>query len=460
MIDARRGYLETHAREAALPVTASLSTMGKLFIAILLIAVFEGAMRKWVSLDWTTPLVLLRDTLAVWGALLGIRSGRMNGNVKSAQALWLWSAMVVLWGLLQLIVNGSSPVVLAVGIRFWLLYLWFAYAAAILLTATDFRFIGRVLLGLLLLLVPLAVMQYYAPPTDILNKTLDDDMTGVFLVVQGVVRTTATFSFALGYSTFLAIATPFLLALLEPGYRVPGGKWIPRLLIFVLSVGTLVSGSRSALLMFGGMLFVFVICSFLYSRMARMDNFILRFPLLLAVLVAASYVSINAVDTMQQRFELAAESEDFSMRLEDMFVGESVAYEEWSFLGEGIGGGTNFAAVEATGQRGFMLAETESARILLEGGLLGAVFIGLKLVVIFLGGRQSWKIARSSGDILPLMLWVTLAIALLTWSIIGQLTVNVLGCLLLGLSIASLRPGMTGAVSGARAGRPAGVPQN
>lgn len=420
--------------------------MGKLFIAILLIAVFEGAMRKWVSIDWTVPLVLLRDCLAFYGAILGIRSGEMGKNIKGAQALWLWSAIVVLWGLLQLIVNESSPVVLAVGVRFWLLYLWFAYAAAITLTAADFRYIGKVLIWLAVLMVPLAVMQYYAPPTDVLNKALDDDTTGVFLVVAGVVRTTATFSFALGYSTYLAIVTPFVLALLEPGYRARGGWWMARILIFVLSVGTLVSGSRSALLMFGGMLFVFVICTFLFSRMARMDNFILRFPLLLAVLVAASYFFINAADTLQQRFELAAESEDISMRVEDMFLGEAVAYEQWTFLGEGIGAGTNFAAVEETGERGFMLAETETARTLLEGGLIGVAFIGLKLLVIFLGLRRSLVIARSSGDILPLMLWVTLAIALLAWSIIGQLTVNVLGCLLLGLGIASLRPGLTGAV--------------
>lgn len=89
--------------------------------------------------------------------------------------------------------------------------------------------------------------------------------------------------------------------------------------------------------------------------------------------------------------------------------------------------------------RAFLLAETETAATILERGLLGFVFIGLELMVIATGLRKSWSIVKLSSSTLPLLLWMTTSLALLFWSTIGKLTVNVLGYLLLSLSISSIR---------------------
>lgn len=447
MIAPRRAGLKTKLAKTPPVVAAKITptTMGKLFVAILLIAVFEGAIRKWVTPALTNPLVLLRDGLALYCLFWALKTGKMHGGQKGAQALWLWTALVVLWGLFQLMINQSSPLIYIVGLRFWLLYLWFAYAAAVSMSQDDFRYISKTLLWLVLLMAPLAVLQFSLPPSAFLNKQVDGDEEKVFLAIAGVVRTTGTFSFTLGYTTLLAIFTPVVLSLLAPGIRLWGKSWAPKALVFALAIGTMVSGSRSALIMFGLMFLVYMFVSVRYSKnnatvrkSAKGGSAVMLVGVVL-MLAVVPFIFSGAVDSSKQRFEEAAASEDLVDRVKVIFFGETGVYENLTLIGEGIGGGTNFASVITTGERTFLLAESEAGRVILEGGVLGFTYIGLKLMLIIFGLRRSLVIAKRTGNSLPLLLWSTLSIALLTWSIIGQLTVNALGFLLLSLGIASLR---------------------
>lgn len=416
--------------------------MGWLFVAILLIAIFEGAVRKWWSIDATPYLVLIRDCLALYGVIWAITHDKMKAFPLGERVLWWWTILLLCWGLMQLLVYQFSPLVLVVGFRFWLLYLWFAYAAAVSLTEAEYRYIAKVILWLMVLMTPLAVVQFNLPPSDFLNKQLDDDQLAVFRVTADIVRTTGTFSFALGYSTFLALANPFVFAMFVPGARHWGSKWLAAALFFVLAIATGVSGSRGALLMFASMAAIYTVTALAYAIAYRKASILFVGLAVLSILFWVSRILSNAVDAMQERIELASEVEDFSDRVATTFIGEINAYGDLSLIGHGIGAGNNFAAVETIGERGFLLAETETARTILEGGLIGFVFIALKILVIIYGLWQSLRIVRLNRDALPLMLWVTLSVALLAWSIIGQLTVNVLGSLLFGLGLASLRLGL------------------
>ena len=120
-----------------------------------------------------------------------------------------------------------------------------------------------------------------------------------------------------------------------------------------------------------------------------------------------------------------------------IFFGEPLFYGEMTSIGYGIGAGTNFVGVLSETE--FSLGETESTRTIMEGGLLGVAFIGIKLLVTIIGLLKSARIAKLTGFLLPLLLWLTIALALFSWSIIGQLTVNALGYMLFGLGISALR---------------------
>lgn len=420
-------------------VNPRLSKIGKIFILILLIVVFEGAIRKWVSSALTGPLILLRDGLALYGIFSTIKTKRLRFKRVGAQLLKLWTYFFLGWGLLQLLVNQSSPFIYVVGIRFWLLYLWFSYAAAVSLTEYDFNFIGKTILILMIAMTPLVVMQHFLPPGAFLNKQLDGVQDDIFLVVTGIVRTTGTFSFTLGFTTLLALATPFVLCLLTPGSKLWNRKWMPKFCILALGISTVVSGSRGAIIFFGLMFGAYIVATLLYSKRSKKLAALFLIVVVGALLALVPYLFSTSMKANIERFESASQSENLSDRVIAMFTGETGIYKASTLIGSGVGVGTNFAGAAATGQRTFLLAETEAARTILEGGLLGLAFIGLKLMVISVGLRKSWSILKSTSNTLPLFLWLATTIALLSWSIIGQLTVNALGYMLFGLAIASLR---------------------
>lgn len=416
-----------------------LTTMGKLFVMVLLIVIFEGALRKWISSSLTNPIILLRDTIAFYGIIWAVKTKHLNFTQLAPRILWLWSFIVIFWGLLQLIINNSPILIFFIGTRFWLLYLWFAYAAAVALTEADFHFIKKTLVIILFGMVGLATIQHFLPPSAFINKQIDDDVKNVFLLTKNIVRTTGTFSFTLGYTVFLSITTPFILAQWDTKTTVLKNKWLPTINLLILGIGTMISGSRAAIIFFLLFYSMYILISLRYSKDSKKIRTLLILAVMTTGLALVPFIFSRATKGTYERFKSAAQLENFSDRIATMFFGEPLVYEKLPSIGHGIGLGTNFAAVVKTGSRAFLLAETETARTLLEGGILGIAFIGLKLLVIVLGLKKSIFIIKLSGNSLPFLLWTTTSIALLSWPIIGNLTVNALGYLLFGLALASLR---------------------
>ncbi len=443
MITAQRvGFKSRVGNSTAATYKIIPSKMGKIFVWILLIAVFEGALRKWVSTGFTIPLLLLRDGLAIYGTYWAFKTAKLKLTQQGTLTLLFWSILVLLWGLFQVVVTQNSPLVLIIGLRFWLLYLWFAYAAAMSITQNDFRYIISMIFKLLLIMLPLAIMQFYLPPSAFLNKQLDDDVKSVFTVTADIVRTTGTFTFTLGYTIFLSIVNPFVFSVLTPGSRVWRKKWMPNFLVLALATATIISGSRSALGMFTASFLVYSLVSLRYSKSAlQRSKTLVTILTMISLLSLVPFFLSRAVDANKERIEAANEVEDPIERVQGMFFGSHDTYDNFSFIGHGIGLGNNLSSFVVTGEQTFLLGETEADRIINEGGIFGFAYIGLKLIVIVIGLRKSFFIANKTGNSLPLMLWITLSVGLSSWQIIFQMTVNVFGYLLLGLGIASLRLG-------------------
>ena len=128
--------------------------------------------------------------------------------------MFAWSCLVLGWGLLQLVGGESSPIVMLIGLRFWLLYIWFAVAAAAAMNEADYRAAILAAALVMILLAPLAVLQHYSPPGARINTQVDGDEESVFVAVVGVVRTTGTFSFTSGYATYMAMVAPLVFGIL------------------------------------------------------------------------------------------------------------------------------------------------------------------------------------------------------------------------------------------------------
>jgi hypothetical protein len=414
------------------------TTFGTIFLMVLLVAVFEGAARKWVSGSLSLPLVLLRDLLALYGICYAMRHGGFTPARQAVRLLLLWSGVVCAWGLLQAIAGDGSLAIMLVGLRFWLLYVWFGVAAAQLLDAQDVEAICQTTLVLMVLMVPLVVLQHYTPPGSFLNRQVDGDEDKVFMLVGDIVRTTGTFSFTLGYTTFLAIATPIALQYVIGG----SGKrhWLYALVVMAsLLVSALMSGSRAPVLLLPGLFMVAALGMLVFGHGAARRRVLYWAGI--AVLLGAVGMTVfsDSVQGTIQRFQEASEAESFSERMETMFLGENEAYARQSLLGAGLGRGSNLASYLERGEISFMLSETETGRTIQEAGLLGYVYLALKCLVCAVGIWRAIGVARRTGSCFAILLWLVGTVCLMSWSLIGQLTANVLGFLFIGFTMAVTR---------------------
>ncbi|RYX88408.1 MAG: hypothetical protein EOO28_36225 [Comamonadaceae bacterium] len=416
-----------------------LTRMGRLAIGILLIVVLEGGVRKWLASSATLPLILLRDAMAAYGIFYAVSRGACRRQGAVTTILLLWTACVVGWGLLQLMLDQSNWGTYLIGLRFWLLYIWFGFAAACAMSEHDYKAATRVALGLLLVLVPLVALQYASAPGAFINRQVDGDESDIFLLVAGIVRPAATFSFTAGYVTFLAFIAPLVLSLVHLKKRNLRQLVFTLLVFMAFVVGSLMSGSRFAIISSAAMVALYVASTIIFTRGAKRARTLFVALVSVLLLVLVTFALKDVVSATQQRFEAAAEAEDFASRVLSMFIGEENIYAQFNWLGYGIGKGSNLASFFAQGQRTFVLAETETGRTLLEGGLLGYAFVALKM---FLGSAALLKalsIARGRAAILPILMWASLLFAALTWSATGQLTVNAMFGLLLAFGLLSLR---------------------
>ncbi|WP_218511901.1 hypothetical protein [Variovorax sp. dw_308] len=431
-----------NALTARMPLSMArpaLSRTGRLFIGVLLIVVFEGAVRKWGTSAATLPMILLRDAMAGYLIFHAWRSGHLRTYKNQTAVLLAWTCCVIAWGMLQVIVNDGNPIVFLIGLRFWLLYIWFGFAAASSMTEADFRIAMRTATVLLILLAPLVILQYASPPGARINTEVDSVDDQVFIVIAGVVRTTGTFSFTAGFSTFLGLVIPIALTVVAARKRTLTHAFIAVAAFGAVVAESLVSGARSAVIYSGLMIAIYLLGRLVFSKPADKGRALMTLLLALGALAILAIVFQTAIENTQQRFDEAAQVENFWDRVLVYFAGEPTVVDFLSWTGVGIGQLSNLAGYVSTGVAGFSLAEAEGGRVLIEGGLLGGLYTAMKLIVMALGLYRSFVIAVRRKIIFPLLLWISLSVALLSWAAIGQLTANALLGFALAFALAALR---------------------
>jgi hypothetical protein len=166
-----------------------------------------------------------------------------------------------------------------------------------------------------------------------------------------------------------------------------------------------VSGSREAVVTVTVVLAAAVlICLMLGSRFKK--------ALVVIVLAYLAFIALGTLpvfheglDVMKGRFTSGGGvHEGIVRRYFGDLMGVFDAAGAAPLLGFGIGVGTNVGASLATGQRAFMLAEGEWARVVLEGGVVaGFAFILLRIALLLHIARTAFR-ALERGNTLPLLL--------------------------------------------------------
>lgn len=405
----------------------NISISAKLTLLILLIAILEGAVRKWFAPGFGSMLIGVRDFLAIMAIYTSVIE---KGEITASPIFKLtisWCFLVVLWSLVQALINQTPILLVIIGFRFWLLYLVFAISVGLSLSSKELNYIIICLFWVAILTTPLIIIQHLLPPDHFINKQVVNDADEVFVLTKDIVRTTGIFTFVLGQTTFLGLLTPIVLSYTTSQFSYAKKSHLAFVALISVIISTVLSGSRGAIIFFSMLLFVYMISEYILLKKKLTKFHALLIFILFVGGIASSVIFSRAIDATQERFETASESENISDRIIATFVGEPFVLDSMSWIGAGIGNGSNFAAVFLNGKNGFTLAETEPGRNLLEGGVIGVVFIAIKWILFIWCGFVSILVSMRHRDSSYFLLCLATFIAALTWSVTGQITANVLG---------------------------------
>ncbi|MDN3688868.1 hypothetical protein [Cyclobacterium jeungdonense] len=369
-----------------------------------LLLIFEGALRKWFLPGLATPLLIVRDPLALWLVLKGVQRGLLPFTPYLLTMVFVGFISVY-----TAIFFGHGNLMIALyGSRIFLIHFPLMFVIGSVLTQEDIIKYGKFILLLSILMAVLIAFQFYSPQSHWVNRGVGGDMEGAgFGGALGYFRPPGTFSFTNGTALFFSLSSCFILYF-----------WVKTSEInILLLIGATVALITSIPLSISRGLFFQVLVSLIFMIVALSRNprylgrLLLIGIIILTLVLVLSQTEIFNTATMVffSRFEDASRTEGgLEGTLGDRFLGGLLSAilnsTKNPFFGHGLGLGSNVASALLIGDRSFLIAEEEWARTI---GELGAV---LGLTVIFVRAKLSFKIALASfyclkrGNILPWML--------------------------------------------------------
>ena len=132
----------------------------------LLLLIFEGALRKWVLPFLATPLLIVRDPVALWLLLAAWKFGFFRWNGYSA-------AMIVLSliGIVTAVLIGHGNLYVALyGARLYILHFPVMFVIGTILNYEDVVQIGRTILKIAIPMAILIALQFYSPQSAWVNR--------------------------------------------------------------------------------------------------------------------------------------------------------------------------------------------------------------------------------------------------------------------------------------------------
>lgn len=368
--------------------------------AVLVLLVFEGALRKWVFPGAADFLYFFKDLL-----LLGVYGGYLRRRNKHALrpavpglvAGTLGAAAV--FGVIQ-ILNPNLPNLL-VGILGWKAYflyvplLWVVPAAF-----RDDRDLYQFLRRYLLLAIPvglLAAAQFVSPPGSWINTYAPRGGGSVVAGAGGIVtfgssaqvRVTGTFSFISGFTTYLLVAALLALAFLALGrWRFKGNLWVYAALAMVLG-SILMTGSRGPFILLAVLFPLYWVLGVAREGgIPALGRFLLGAGVVLALV---NFVGADAVEAFVGR---ARGGQDVLGRIVQPFVTPFQLAGEVGFLGFGIGASHQTAEAVTKGVAPYswlrgLHQEAEPSKIMLELGILGWFLIFLARIGLVVAGLRA-----------------------------------------------------------------------
>ncbi|MDT0642508.1 hypothetical protein RM553_06645 [Zunongwangia sp. F363] len=376
-----------------------------------LLLIFEGALRKWGIPALSAPLLVVRDPIAIWILFLAWKKDIVPFNIYAAAMV----ALAIIGISTTLIFGHGNLFVSLFGARILILHFPLMFVIGSVFNKDDVIKIGKVLLWLSIPLVILTALQFYSPQSAWVNRGIGGDTEGSgFSGAMGFFRPSGTFSFTTGNSMFFSLVGCFVL------YFWVSRHNIDKLLLFASTMAVLASIPLSI----SRSLFFSIVVAAIFTGIAisqkpqYFSRMLIAGVCMVVLLAALSQTSFfqTAMEAFIARFEDASSIEGgvASSLIERYFGGMISAVinsNNLPFFGYGLGMGTNAGSALLTGERSFLIAEGEWARLIGEMGfVIGILVILVRLAFCFEISLRSYR-SLKYDNLLP---WILLSFALIT----------------------------------------------
>ncbi len=423
-------------------------------VAIYLLAIFEGAIRKYIAPQFGQYIFFIRDPFVLYAYILATRFALWPRQHGFFAFSLLMCAVGVLLLVMQMGVFGADNTRVLLGIYGWRSYFFYiplAFLIGAQFRRDDLRRVARVTL---LLAVPMAILvlaQFSSPPSAPINVGVAEEQELQFKSVGITVdriRTTGTFTSPAGQQQFIASAFALMLAMLLLSRREFGVVFIAVTACGVLTCLAL-SGSRGAVL-HCGLIGLFAMALGLIGKSAALKAKALFLPLGLILAAGALYPIVFPVgfETFLGRWNNAASAEQ---GIEGGVFGRALLgqidfirlLDVVPTLGYGIGYGGNASIMlgaEVDGVKPGAMVEADLSRQIVDlGPVFGLCYIVVRFALIVWLGRRVYAATRRTADPLPVMLFAYVSYTILFGQITGNGSINAFGWLFTGLCIAGAR---------------------
>jgi hypothetical protein len=413
-------------------------TIRRLIWVYIILWIIEGGLRRWFFPGLATPLLLVRDPVAIAIYFLAIskRVFPFNGFI-------ITGALLAFVNLLSALTLGHGNIAVALyGDRCDFLHVPLIFIMGEVLRKKDLVELSRVAIWLVIPYTALIIAQFYAPQSAWVNRGVAGSLDGAgFSGAEGHYRPPGTFSFISGpaflYPLFTACWFVFLFArqlpiwlMLASGVAillaVPAS--ISRTLFFAVLIVAVVG---LVAMIFGGKVSLAAVMQFILG--------IIFIPLLANQIPAFQ----EAMSAFLTRWNQTTNDETGGIksavfdRVFDSFFGN---FSGMGFIGLGTGFSTNVGQMILTKEVGFGAAEAEWGRLMFDNGLiLGSLMVAYRVVLtgyVFFKGVWAWR--RGHTESLIFLSACFLGVLQGQW---GQATTLGAAVISAGIALASTKEG-------------------
>ncbi|AWK06814.1 hypothetical protein HYN56_22305 [Flavobacterium crocinum] len=345
-----------------------------------LLWIFEGALRKWILPSLATPLLVVRDPIAIY---IIVKAFYMK--VKFVNPYVTLSAIFTLLSLAITLTFGHENLFVGLyGARIMLVHFPLIFVIGAVFTKEDILKMGRVLLAINIVVTIIVYFQFISPQTAFINTGIGGEGSAGFSGSMGYFRPSGTFSFTTGLSSYYILVSVFVF------YFWLSKEACSKILLYASTIALIIAlpitVSRTAV---GGVLlvglFAFIGSSTSMKSIIRLVITVFAIFALFTILQKTTPIFSVGTEVFMSRVDTANDqdgglTDSFFMRALNGFTEPITTLLNSPLFVGNLGMGTNAGAQLLTGKRVFLVSEGELNRVGGEQGLiLGGGMIALRL---------------------------------------------------------------------------------